>query len=100
MTTSQDVAAVKTYLDDWTTDLAAAASVLGLGSLTITAATVTTTGGVITASSHTTTGVTFQLSMSGVTVNTGVVVSVAVTLSNGDSDVHHLGFDASNSPNN
>lgn len=100
MPTPQDVAAVKTYLDDWTDELAAAATVLGLGSLTITAATVTTSGGAINASSHTTTGVTFQLSLTGVTVNTSVTVTTSVTLSNGDTGVRHFAFDATSSPFN
>lgn len=91
--TTQDPGAEKTYLDDWTEDLAKAATVLGLPSLTIVEATVTADGGaVVSAQSFTDTGAIFTLDPSGVTVVPGnITTRTDVTLSNGDTDVRrHL----------
>lgn len=90
--TTQDPSAVKTYLDDWTDDLDKAAKVLGLPSLTITAATVTADGGATVPSKTViNTGVIFKLEASGVASPGNITTTTSVTLSNGDTDVRrHL----------
>lgn len=80
---------IKTYLDDWTEDLSAAAKALGLGSLTITAIdSVTADGGAAITAEQLYgggTGVTFKLDSTGVAAG-NITVTVNVTLSNGDTD--------------
>ena len=78
----------KTYLDDWTKELAEAADVLGLPELTITDATVTADGGAVVISQNVlTTGVIFKLAAADVTLVPGnITATTFVTLSNGDTD--------------
>lgn len=86
--TSQDPAAVITYLDDWTAHLAA---LPGTG-ITISSVTsvVADKGATVSTPTATTTGVEFQLDVSAVTgTPTVVTTTTTVVLSNGDTDVRH-----------
>lgn len=90
---TQDPTVAKTYLDDWTKELASAAKDLGLPELTIATATVTADGGASVVNSDAlASGVLFQLDASGVTeVPSNITTTTSVTLSNGDTDVRrHL----------
>ena len=87
--TTQDVAAVETYLDDWTRHL----SLLPTAGITISSAVVTASDGATVAGTAPNvggTGVVFKLTTAGVaTVPSDIVVTVKPTLSNGDTPIRH-----------
>jgi hypothetical protein len=94
VTQTQDYDAAITWTQDWAKHLTLN------GNLTITTATATCADIRVTVDDATVTdagtSVTFRVSQSGITSPTVVVVTVAVALSNGDTDERDLGIQFTN----